>query len=94
MLRTLPTNGRQISARPGHRQDDTLERGSVEPDRFTELYRRHHRAVWEDLAVRDVALVLDCSPNAVSLRLARARKRLGRELAHLMTVPYEERRAR
>ncbi len=51
-------------------------------------------AVWEDLAVRDIARVLGCSPNAVSLRLARARKRLGAELAHLMTVPYEERRTR
>jgi RNA polymerase sigma-70 factor (ECF subfamily) len=45
-------------------------------------------AVWEDLAVRDIARVLDCSPNAVSLRLARARKRLSRELSHLM--PAEE----
>lgn len=45
-------------------------------------------AVWEDLAVRDIARVLDCSPNAVSLRLARARRRLGRDLAHLM--PAEE----
>jgi RNA polymerase sigma-70 factor, ECF subfamily len=47
-------------------------------------------AVWEDLPVRDIARVLDCSPNAVSLRLARARKRLGRELAHLIPVPTEE----
>jgi RNA polymerase sigma factor (sigma-70 family) len=45
-------------------------------------------AVWEDLAVRDIAVVLDCSANAVSLRLARARKRLSRDLAHLM--PAEE----
>lgn len=46
-------------------------------------------AVWEDLPVADIARVLNCSPNAVSLRLARARKRLGRELAHLL--PTEER---
>lgn len=51
-------------------------------------------AVWEDLAVRDIARVLGCSPNAVSLRLARARKRLGRELDHLIPLPYDERRTR
>jgi RNA polymerase sigma-70 factor, ECF subfamily len=43
-------------------------------------------AVWEDLAVQDIARVLGCSPNAVSLRLARARKRLGRDLSHLTTA--------
>jgi RNA polymerase sigma-70 factor, ECF subfamily len=43
-------------------------------------------AVWEDLAVQDIARVLGCSPNAVSLRLVRARKRLGRDLAHLMAA--------
>jgi RNA polymerase sigma-70 factor, ECF subfamily len=48
-------------------------------------------AVWEDLAVGDIARVLACSPNAVSLRLARARKRLGRELAHLMPAREETR---
>ena len=41
-------------------------------------------AVWEDLPVQDIARVLDCTPNAVSLRLARARRRLGQELAHLI----------
>ncbi len=40
-------------------------------------------AVWEDLPVRDIARVLGCSANAVSLRLGRARRRLGTELAHL-----------
>lgn len=39
--------------------------------------------VWEDLPVQDVARVLGCSANAVSLRLGRARRRLGAELAHL-----------
>lgn len=41
-------------------------------------------AVWEDLAVQDIARVLGCSANAVSLRLGRARRRLGQELAHLI----------
>jgi RNA polymerase sigma factor (sigma-70 family) len=44
-------------------------------------------AVWEDLAVQDIARVLGCSPNAVSLRLSRARRRLGRDLAGLLAVP-------
>lgn len=48
-------------------------------------------AVWEDLAVRDIARVLGCSPNAVSLRLARARRRLGRELSHLLPAQEETR---
>ena len=39
--------------------------------------------VWEDLPVQDVARVLGCSANAVSLRLGRARRRLGAELGHL-----------
>jgi RNA polymerase sigma-70 factor (ECF subfamily) len=60
-------------------------------DRLGEAEREAIRlAVWEDLPVRDIARVLDCSPNAVSLRLTRARKRLGRELAHLIPVPTEE----
>ncbi len=41
-------------------------------------------AVWEDLPVQGIARVLGCSPNAVSLRLTRARRRLGQELAHLI----------
>ena len=40
-------------------------------------------AVWEDLPVQDVARVLGCSANAASLRLGRARRRLGTELGHL-----------
>jgi len=39
-------------------------------------------AVWEDLPVQDIARVLGCSANAASLRLGRARRRLGAELAH------------
>jgi RNA polymerase sigma factor (sigma-70 family) len=59
-------------------------------DRLGEAEREAIRlAVWEDLTVRDIATVLGCSPNAVSLRLARARRRLGRELSHLL--PAEER---
>ena len=44
-------------------------------------------AVWEDLPVQDIARVLGCSANAVSLRLGRARRRLGTELAHLTGGP-------
>ena len=35
---------------------------------------------WEELEPREIALVLDTTPNAVSLRLSRARKRLATEL--------------
>lgn len=31
---------------------------------------------WDDLAVTDMATLLDCSPNAVSVRLTKARRRL------------------
>lgn len=59
-------------------------------DRLSAAEREAIRlAVWEELPVADIARVLGCSPNAVSLRLARARKRLGRDLAHLL--PAEER---
>ena len=37
-------------------------------------------AAWEDLAVADLALVLDCSRTAASVRLHRARRRLRRHL--------------
>lgn len=42
-------------------------------------------AIWEDLAVQDVARVLGCSPNAASLRLRRAREALRSQLGHLLT---------
>lgn len=35
---------------------------------------------WEDLDPREIAIVLDTSPNAVSLRLARAKAKLAREI--------------
>jgi RNA polymerase sigma-70 factor (ECF subfamily) len=35
---------------------------------------------WEDLAPSDIATVLDVTPNAVSIRLHRARQRLAEEL--------------
>lgn len=37
-------------------------------------------AGWEGLSAADIALVLSCSPNAASLRLSRARRRLRDEL--------------
>lgn len=37
-------------------------------------------AAWEGLSAADIALVLSCSPNAASLRLSRARRRLRDEL--------------
>jgi RNA polymerase sigma-70 factor (ECF subfamily) len=45
-----------------------------------------HRAVvemrcWDGLTVGEIAAVLDCSPNAVSIRLHRARKQLAAYLA-------------
>jgi RNA polymerase sigma-70 factor (ECF subfamily) len=49
-------------------------------------------AVWEDLPVRDIAQVLGCSANAVSLRLARARRRLGADLAPFMPAPTAQER--
>jgi RNA polymerase sigma-70 factor (ECF subfamily) len=36
---------------------------------------------WEELEPREIALVLDSTPNAVSLRLSRAKRRLADELA-------------
>lgn len=51
-------------------------------------------AVWEDLPVRDIARVLGCSANAVSLRLARARRRLGQDLAHFVPSTTPERGSR
>lgn len=36
---------------------------------------------WEQLEPRQIALVLDMTPNAVSVRLGRIRTRLGREIA-------------
>jgi RNA polymerase sigma-70 factor (ECF subfamily) len=44
-------------------------------------------SVWEDLAVQDIARVLGCSPNAVSLRLRRAREALRSQLGHLLADP-------
>jgi RNA polymerase sigma-70 factor (ECF subfamily) len=44
-------------------------------------------AIWEDLSVADIAQVLGCSPNAVSLRLRRARETLRFELASLLSDP-------
>lgn len=44
-------------------------------------------AIWEDLAVAQIAAVLRCSPNAVSLRLRRAREALRSDLAHLLADP-------
>lgn len=37
-------------------------------------------AAWEGLGAGDIAIVLDCSPNAAALRLSRARRRLRAEL--------------
>lgn len=38
-------------------------------------------AAWEDLGAREIALILDCTPNAAAIRLSRARQRLRAELA-------------
>lgn len=38
-------------------------------------------ATWEQLSHTEIAAVLDCSVNAVAIRLHRARQRLGEELA-------------
>lgn len=39
-----------------------------------------HLWAWEDLEPREIAIVLDTSPNAVSLRLTRAKAKLAREI--------------
>jgi RNA polymerase sigma-70 factor, ECF subfamily len=54
-------------------------------DRLRPLDREAIRlAIWEDLPVQDIATVLGCSPNAVSLRLRRAREGLRTQLAPLL----------
>lgn len=37
-------------------------------------------AAWEELSTNEIAVVLDCTPNAAALRLSRARRRLRVEL--------------
>jgi RNA polymerase sigma-70 factor (ECF subfamily) len=43
-----------------------------------EIIRLH---CWEDLSIAEIAVVLDCSANAASIRLHRAKQQLGRALA-------------
>ena len=38
-------------------------------------------AAWEELTASEIAVVLECTPNAAALRLSRARKRLRDQLA-------------
>ena len=44
-------------------------------------------AAWEELTAREIALVLECTPNAAALRLSRARQRLRAALAPPETAP-------
>lgn len=46
-------------------------------------------AAWEGLAAREIALVLECTPNAAALRLSRARQRLRAELAPPESTPTQ-----
>jgi RNA polymerase sigma-70 factor (ECF subfamily) len=43
----------------------------------SEIIRLH---CWEDLSISEIAIVLDCSPNAASIRLHRAKQRLHQAL--------------
>ena len=42
---------------------------------------------WEQLSIAEIAVVLDITPNAVTQRLHRARRNLGREYRRLQTHP-------
>ena len=44
-------------------------------------------AAWEELPPREIALVLECTPNAAALRLSRARQRLRAQLSPLEPTP-------
>lgn len=63
---------------PGDPVDIELDRAlSRLPDADRELL---HLWAWEQLEPREIALVLGLTPNAVSLRLTRAKKKLEKEL--------------
>ena len=42
---------------------------------------------WDELSVTEISHLLDCSPNAVSLRLHKARRRLATEMQKDVAVP-------
>lgn len=48
-------------------------------------------AAWEQLTTAEIAMVLDCSPNAAALRLSRARRRLRSALDRFAPLPDMQR---
>ena len=73
----------RLCAEPAHQPDRSSPDDSVRdalamlrPD-DQEILRL---AAWEELSTNEIALVLDCTPNAAALRLSRARRRLRAEL--------------
>lgn len=69
---TAPSTGAPADAGigQGHRLPDALAR--LDPDDCELLLLR----AWDGLAVQDIAVLLECTPNAASLRLHKARCRL------------------
>jgi len=47
-------------------------------------------AAWEGLTAREIAVVLECTPNAAALRLSRARQKLRAELSPLEATPTRQ----
>ena len=47
-------------------------------------------AAWEDLTAGEIAVVLGCTPNAASLRLSRARRKLRAEFGRLGPTPTRQ----
>ncbi|MEX2252224.1 MAG: sigma-70 family RNA polymerase sigma factor [Acidimicrobiia bacterium] len=79
-LRLVERITAEASASPSHEVDDPALEAALselsEPDQ--ELLRLW---AWEQLEPREIALVLDTTPNAVSLRLTRAKAKLESKLS-------------
>jgi RNA polymerase sigma-70 factor (ECF subfamily) len=88
--RRLEVRLRSVVVRPASAADDSVTAGDEARlvlaaaarlgDTDAEVLRL---ALWEQLAVTDIAVILDIAPNAVSQRLHRAKRNLGREYRRL-----------
>ena len=69
---TEPSEGAPADAKSGHRQLLADALTQLEADDYELLLLR----AWDGLAVQDIAVLLGCTPNAASIRLHKARRRL------------------
>ena len=72
---------------PGERDDAVLEALAALPDRDAELLRLW---AWEQLSPTEIATALEITTNAASIRLHRARQKLGEELRKIGAPPGHE----